>query len=255
MKSKFTAVLLSALMACGGIVSCSKSSSGSSGNKPADVSDKTTEAEISSETTSAVMTAPAAKTTTTKKNVPVVTTKPASKKETVTSVGTTGSGYTDSLTLASDFYQAYLDHDPEKVYKLFNEQEIECYKELMADELDGESPDEVFSQEALIKAIDGSMVMIEEIMAEFSDSENDRWTADVSEGLLAEVTEEELSTFNEELGTDYTSGYVINYMYYVNADNGEVFVGNSSAFLEKNGQWYLSFSSLMQSELINQLEV
>ena len=92
-------------------------------------------------------------------------------------------------------------------------------------------------------------------MAEFSDSEDDRWTADISEGLLAEVTEEELSTFNEELGTDYTSGYVINYMYYVNADNGEVFVGNSSAFLEKNGQWYVSFSSLMQSELINQLEV
>lgn len=253
MNKKNMAVLLSALLVCGGVVSCNSSSSGS--DKTPDVSDNTTEAEIFSETTTEVTSDHAAMTTTTKKKVPVVTTKPASDKEMTTSAETSGSGYTDSLTIASDFYQAYLEHDPEKVYKLFNEQEIECYKDLMADELDGESPDELFSQEALISAIDSSMVMIEEIMTEFSESENDRWTADVSDGILAEVTDEELSVFNEELGTDYTSGYVINYMYYVNADNGEVFVGNSSAFLEKNGQWYLSFSSLMQSELIDQLEI
>lgn len=253
MNKKIAAVLLSALMACGGMASCSKSKSDSSSeNKSSAAPEKTTAASPSAETTvSATETAPVTTKITTKKASPAVTTQPASKTTVTASV----SGYTDSLTLASDFYQAYLDHNPEKVYKMFNEQEIECYKELMADELDGKSPDEVFSREALIKAIDDSMVMVEEIMAEFSDSENDRWTADVSAELFTEVSEEELSSFNEDLGTDYTSGTVINYMYYVNADNGEPFVGNSSAFLEKNGQWYVSFSSLMQSELINQLEV
>ena len=259
MNKKISAVLLSVLMACGGMASCSKSKSDSSDNKSSAATEKTTEAASSAETT-AITTVSATESSvtnkiTTKKTAPSVTTQPASKTPSTAPANASGSGYTDSLTLASDFYQAYLDHDPEKVYKMFNEQEIECYKELMADELEGKSPDEVFSREALIKAIDDSMVMVEEIMAEFSDSENDRWTADISEGLFTEVSEEELSSFNEDLGTDYTSGTVINYMYYVNADNGEPFVGNSSAFLEKNGQWYVSFSSLMQSELINQLEV
>lgn len=259
MNKKIAAVLLSTLMVCGAIASCSKSESGSSDNKSSAVPEKITAASSPAETTASTTVpateAPVTTKTTTKKAVKTVTTQPASKAVETAPADVSGSGYTDSLTLASDFYQAYLDHEPENVYKMFNEQEIECYKELMADELDGKSPDEVFSREALIKAIDDSMVMVEEIMAEFSDSENDRWTADVSAELFTEVTEEELSSFNEELGTDYTSGTVINYMYYVNADNGEPFVGNSSAFLEKNGQWYVSFSSLMQSELINQLEV
>ena len=255
MNKKFMAVLLSALMACGGVVSCSKEESGSSNGNSSAVLDKTTEAvttEVAAtETESVTVTT---KITTTK-TVPEVTTQPATKKEPSKVVEVSGSGYTDSLTIASDFYQAYLDHNPEKIYKMFNEQEIECYKSFIADELEGKSPDEVLSEEALIKAIDDSMVMIEEIMAEFSDSESDRWTADISEELMAEVTEEELSAFNDELGMNYTSGTVINYMYYINADNGEPFVGNSSAFLEMNGQWYLSFSSLMQSELIDQIEV
>lgn len=259
MNKKITAVLLSALMACGGMASCSKSKSDSSDNKSSAVPEKTTAAPQPAETTvsTTIPATKAAVTTkiTTKKSAVVTATQPDSTETTTVPVNVSGSGYTDSLTLASDFYQAYLDHEPEKVYEMFNEQEIKCYKELMADELEGKSPDEVFSKESLIKAIDASMVMIEEIMAEFSDSENDRWTADISEGLFTEVTEEELSAFNEDLGTDYTKGTVINYMYYVNADNGEPFVGNSSAFLENNGQWYVSFSSLMQSELINQLEV
>lgn len=252
MNKKITAVLLSVLMACGGIVSCSKGESGRSGEKSSAVSENTTEVSQPVETTATAATTAekisAGKTTTTTNASPAVTTQ-------TISADAPGSGYTDSFALASDFYQAYLDHDPEKVYKMFNEQEIECYKTLMADELDGKSPDEVFSKDALVRAIDDSMVMIEEIMAEYSDSENDRWTADVSEQLFTEVTEEELAAFNEELGTDYTGGTIIAYMYYVNADNGEPFVGNSSAYLEKNGQWYVSFSSLMQSELIDQLDL
>lgn len=254
MKKKIAAMFLSALMACTGTVSCSKSKTGSREGDSSAASDTTTEnpqftepETISSETEKAAVTEPS--------TVPAVTTKPAVESATKNPSETAGSGYTDSLTLASDFYQAYLDHDPKKVYKMFSSEEIECYKRLMTDELEGKSSDEVFSEDAVTKAIDDSMYMIEEIMKEFSDSENDRWTADITSELFTEADDEELAGFNEELGTNYTSGVIINYMYYVNADNGELFVGNSSAFLEKNGQWYVSFSSLMQSELINQLEV
>lgn len=251
MKIKFTVLLLTVLLACSGTASCSKGGAGSSKESSSAGSDTapvavTTDSEAVTERvqTSTQETSAAAS------DVP--TTAAATEKNTEK---VPDSGYTDSLTLAKDFYQAYLDHEPEKVYNMFNQQEIECYKKLMTEELDGKSPDEVFSKDALIKAIDDSMSMIEEIMAEYSNSENDRWNVDITEELFEEAGEEELTGFNKELGTDYTAGLIINYMYYVNDANGEVFVGNSSAFLEKNGQWYVSFSSLMQSELINQIEV
>lgn len=258
MKKKYTALFLSVLLACSGAVSCSsKKSESSSKESSSSAAVETASVEVQPSETG---TADAQTTTDTVTKKPVTTTAAVSQPVTESTSGekkteVSESGYTDSLTIASDFYQAYLDHDPEKVYKMFNPEEIECYKKLMADQLEGKSSDEVFSKEAVTKAIDDSMFMIEEIMAEYSDSETDRWTVDITEEILEEATEKELSAFNEELGTSYTSGVIINYMYYVNADNGEPFVGNSSAFLEKNGQWYVSFSSLMQSELINQIEV
>lgn len=257
MKKRYTAVFLSVLMACAGTVSCSSEKSKSSSKSSQTETDAAATSDI--QTTDTMTDAPEITTApVTEKNVTTTTTSVQSSKEAAAAgnqAGTYDSGYTDSLSIAVDFYQAYLDHDPEKVYKMFNPEEIECYKKLMADQLEGKSADEVFSKDALIKAIDDSMSMIEEIMAEFSDSENDRWTADINEEILEEIAEDELSAFNDELGTSYTSGKIVNYMNYVNADNGEPFVGNSSAFVEKNGHWYVSFSSLMQSELINQLEV
>ncbi len=257
MKKRYTAVFLSVLLACAGTVSCSseesKSSSNSSYTETYDLTSSSTQTTYAGTDAPKMTTVPV-----TEKVVTTTTDVAQSVTERATSgnqAGTYDSGYTDSLSIAMDFYQAYLDHDPEKVYKMFNPEEIECYKKLMADQLEGKSADEVFSKDALIKAIDDSMSMIEEIMAEFSDSENDRWTADINEDILEEIAEDELSAFNDELGTSYTSGNIVNYMNYVNADNGEPFVGNSSAFVEKDAHWYVSFSSLMQSELINQLEV
>lgn len=258
MMKKYAVLMLSVLLAYSGTVSCSsKKSESSSKESSSSAAVETTSVEVQPSETG---TTAAAQTTTAPVTKQIVTTTAASQPVTESAsvekaTKASESGYTDSLTIASDFYQAYLDHDPEKVYKMFNPEEIECYKKLMADQLEGKSSDEVFSKEAVTKAIDDSMFMIEEIMAEYSDSETDRWTADITEEILDKATEEELSAFNEELGTSYTSGVIINYMYYVNADNGEPFVGNSSAFLEKNGQWYVSFSSLMQSELIDQIEV
>ena len=241
MRIKFAAVFLSSLLVCAVTVSCSSKSGRSSSSSTqteaatAKVTSSETETEVSHTEKASVTEA---------SSTAITTTKPAVNKTTDNSTGTPGSGYTDSLTLATDFYQAYLDHKPERVYK-----------KLIAEELDGKSPDEVFSEDAVIKAIDDSMYMIEEIMAEFSDSENDRWSVDITEELLTTAEGDAISVFNEELGTNYKKGTVLQYMYYVNEDNGELFMGNSSAYLEKNGQWYVSFSSLMQSELIDQLEV
>lgn len=257
MNKRYITVFLLALLACAGTVSCSSEKSTSSLKSSYSETDGPSSVSVQSTDVGTAST----EMTTTPVTEKVVTTT-ADVTQSVTERTTSGnqaeaydSGYTDSQSIAVDFYQAYLDHDPEKVYKMFNPEEIECYKKLMADQLEGKSADEVFSKDAVIKAIDDSMSMIEEIMAEFSDSENDRWTADINEEILEEIAEDELSAFNDELGTSYTSGNIVNYMNYVNADNGEPFVGNSSAFVEKNGHWYVSFSSLMQSELINQLEV
>lgn len=252
MRIKFAAVFLASLLVSAVTVSCSsrsgRSSSSSTQTEAATAETTSSETETTVSHTEKASVTEAA-------SAAITTTKPAVNKTTDNPTGTPGSGYTDSLTLATDFYQAYLDHEPEKVYKMFDPEEIECYKKLIAEELDGKSPDEVFSEDAVIKAIDGSMYMIEEIMAEFSDSENDRWSVDITEELLTTAEGDAISVFNEELGTNYKKGTVLQYMYYVNEDNGELFMGNSSAYLEKNGQWYVSFSSLMQSELIDQLEV
>ena len=257
MNKKYTAVFLSALLACVGTVSCSseksKSSLKSSYSETDDSSIGVQPTEKKTASTEMTTVPVTEKTVTTAADVTQAVTESASSGN--HQAEAYDSGYTDSLSIAVDFYQAYLEHNPEKDYNMFNPEEIERYKKLMADQLEEKSADEVFSKDAVIKAIDDSMYVIEEIMEEYSDSETDRWTADITEELFDEAAEEELSAFNEELGTNYTSGSIINYMYYVNADNGELFVGNSSAFLEKKGHWYVSFSSLMQSELINQLEV
>lgn len=247
MKNKIAAVLL--------IVSAMSAAAASCGGKKSssiDLSSSNDEISATTETTTSTVTsADSTKTTT---SAATVTTPPTTEKSTGSPIipGGNQSGCTD---LAIDFYQAYLDHQPEKVYKMFNPEEIRQYREIMADELDGMSPDEVFSEEKIIKAIDDSMYMIEEIMTEYSDSPEDRWSVDITDDLLTSVEDDAMSDFNDELGLDYSNGAVLHYMFYVNEDNGNTFIGNSSAYVEKNGSWYLSFSSLMQSELIDQMEV
>ena len=62
-------------------------------------------------------------------------------------------------------------------------------------------------------------------------------------------------TINGDLKTKYTQAAVINYIFYRNSANEEAFTGNSSAYLMRDGKWYLSFSSLMQSELLNYIDL
>lgn len=166
-----------------------------------------------------------------------------------------GGGYTSSIDIAQDFYNAYLGHDPEKIYSMFDQDEIKNYGKLVESELDGKTADEVFSKQAVTKAISASMDSIGEIMAAYSDSEGDKWSVTITPEDIETADEKSLESFNGDLNTSYSAAAIINYIFYQDETNGETFTGNSSAFLEKNGKWYLSYSSLMQSELLNYLEV
>lgn len=182
------------------------------------------------------------------------TEKPA-ETESPTTESVDTSSYTDSLSIAKDFYDAYLNHDPDTVYKMFNDEEIKLYYKLIKKGLNDKDPEDVFSKTAVLSAIDESMNSVDTIMDAYTDSENDKWSVDVNEKIIKKVTEDELKDFNKQLGTKYTSGIVIEYVDFCNSSNNESFTGNSGAFLEKDGKWYLSYSSMMQSDLLNYLEV
>ena len=150
-------------------------------------------------------------------------------------------GYKDKLAIAQEFYKSYLSHDAEKVYSMFNIDEINGYYILMKNELDGKKPEEVFSKAVIVAAIDRSMKAIDEIREAYAD--------------MSDIDQLTLEDYNSELGTKYTSGVVLNYIFYHDTNNNESFTGNSSAFVERDGKWYLSFSSLMQSELLNYIDL
>lgn len=164
-------------------------------------------------------------------------------------------GYTSDLDIAQDFYNAYFSHDPEKIYSMFDPDEMKNYAKLVESELEGKSADEVFSKQAVTKAIGASMDSIGEIMKAYSDSDGDKWSVMITSEDMEKADDKSLESFNSDLNTSYSAAVIINYIFYNNESNGESFTGNSSAFLEKNGKWYLSYSSLMQSELLNYLEV
>ncbi len=138
---------------------------------------------------------------------------------------------------------------------MFSEDEIKGYKSLIKSELEGKDPDDVFSEKAIKDAIGKSMDSIAEIRKAYSDSDGDKWSVSITDDDIETADEKTMKSFNDDLKISFSSAAIINYAFYKNDTNGESFTGNSSAFLEKDGKWYLSFSSLIQSELINYLEV
>ncbi len=184
------------------------------------------------------------------------TTPPAATEAPTVNQPTDNSGgYTSNLDIAQDFYNAYLGHDPEKIYSMFDPDEMKNYAKLVESELEGKSADEVFSKQAVTKAIGASMDSISEIMKAYSDSDSDKWSVTITSDDMEKADDKSLESFNGDLNTSYSAAVIVNYIFYSNESNGETFTGNSSAFLEKNGKWYLSYSSLMQSELLNYLDV
>ena len=156
--------------------------------------------------------------------------------------------------LAEAFYQAYLDHDAEKVYAMFEPGEMKAYSELIKDELEGRDPAKVFRKESVISALNASMDNIGEIMEHYSDGEDDVWTFSIPDDELSEISGEELEAFNKDLGTSFTRACICQYMFYNDETNGETFTGNSAAFVELDGKWYLSYSTAMGMDLVYFIE-
>ena len=161
----------------------------------------------------------------------------------------------DCIEAARAFYQAYLDHDAEKVYSMFEKTEIDGYNDKIAPELGGVSAKEMFRRAAVIRAIEASMDNIGQIMDYYADGKSDEWSFKLDEDDLDDVDEEELKEFNKSLGTSYTRACACRYMFYNDDTNGASFTGNSSAFVELDGKWYLSYSSVMGTDLLNFIEV
>lgn len=164
-------------------------------------------------------------------------------------------GFPDSLTAAEAFYDAYINHDAEAVYAMFSKEEIQNFYKLMEPALDGKAPEEVFRKSAVIRAIDSSMDNISGIMESNSASSDDKWSVSLNSDDLKIVDTETLDEFNSALGLSYTSIAECRFVFYKNESNGESFSGNSSAFTEKDGKWYLSFSNAMGVDLMNYLEL
>ena len=156
----------------------------------------------------------------------------------------------DVLTAARRFYQAYLDHDADTVYSMFERSEIDGYCKMIEPQLSGEPAKEIFRRASVIRAIEASMDNIREIMAYYG-KEGDKWSFALKEEDLIQVDEDELNEFNKSLGTSFTKAYSCQYMIYNDDTNSESFTGNSASFVEKDGKWYLSFSSAVGSDLIN----
>lgn len=203
----------------------------------------TTKKTTATTVTTVTTTVPEASSSVTETTAATVTTEPASNKVNAADAG--------CAEAAAAFYQAYLDHDAEKVYGMFADSEREGYNEVVRNELGGKDPKEVFRRAALIKAIGASMDNIGEIMDFYADGDGDTWTFMIPEGELTEVDAEQLAEFNKSLGTAFTKAYTCQYMFYKNETNDKSFTGNSSAFVELNGKWYLSYSSVMGTDLIN----
>ncbi|MBR4626464.1 MAG: hypothetical protein IKO47_01945 [Ruminococcus sp.] len=222
------------------------------------------------ETTSAANTTASQQTDTIAASSETVTTTKTTAEQTVaTTAATTSAAASSSTTVttavttavqtepaecadaANAFYQAYIDHDAEKVYSLFVPAEMEGYCELVRDELSGKDPKKVFRRAAVISAIEASMDNIVEIMDYYSDGDGNEWTFSIPEDGIKEVSSEELLEFNKQLGTAFTKAYTCKYMFYTNQTNGKSFTGNSSAFVQLDGKWYISYSTVMGSDLVN----
>lgn len=165
-------------------------------------------------------------------------------------------GFSSSFEAAKAYYNAYLTNNADAVYDMFCQEEIEAYHAYIGttDLLDGKNPQVVFKRSAVIDAIKQSMGNIRRIMAEKSDVPPEKWTTSLAEDNLRPNGENELKDFNKTLSTEFTAGSDCGLVYYKDGNDEHNFVGNGCAFVELDGRWYLSYSSVMRSELITYMD-
>ena len=99
------------------------------------------------------------------------------------------------------------------------------------------------------------MAAIRAIMAEKSDVPPEKWTTSLAEDTLRATGENELKDFNKTLSTEFTAGSDCGHVYYRDGDEEHSFVANGCAFVELDGRWYLSYSSVMNAELITYMDI
>lgn len=165
-------------------------------------------------------------------------------------------GYSSSFEAAKAYYNAYLTSNADAVYDMFCSEEMEGYFAYLGttDLLQGKNAQVVFKRSNVVNAIKQSMKNIHDIMAEKSDVPADKWTTSLSEDLLKPTGENELNDFNKTLGTKFTNAADCGMVYYKDGNDDHNFIGNGCAFVELDGRWYLSYTSIMHSELITYLE-
>lgn len=166
-------------------------------------------------------------------------------------------GYDNSYEAAKAYYNAYLKGDADAVYDMLCTEEIEAYHAYLrsTDLLDGKNPQVVFKRSNVINAIKQSIQAIHDIMKEKSDVPPEKWTVSLTEDLLRQTGENELKDFNKVLSTDFTAASDCGYVYYKDGNDDHSFIGNGCAFVELDGRWYLSYSTIMNAELITYLDI
>ena len=78
---------------------------------------------------------------------------------------------------------------------------------------------------------------------------------EASKELLRETGENELNDFNKTLNTEFSAAADCGYVYYKDGNDDHSFIGNGCAFVEHDGKWYLSYTTIMNAELITYLDI
>lgn len=166
-------------------------------------------------------------------------------------------GMGSSFEAAQAYYNAYISGNADAVYELFCEEEIEGYNVYLGttDLLEGKNAQVVFKRSNVINAIKESISFIHGIMAENSDVPPEKWSVSLTDGTLTPIDPDELKTFNDTLRTAFTSADDCGRVFYMDGDPDHDFVGNGCAFVELDGRWYLSYTTVMNAELITYMDI
>jgi|GEM_PF-534345 len=245
------AAFLTAALFCATVTSCGKQKNSAPVSESETTTYETVAEKITETSTNANETTTAATTTET------------SQEETTAAVETVQEttetvqhGFSTPYEAAQFFYNAYLSSNSELIYSMFCQSEIDAYNAYIDSQAYFDAPAaEIFSKAAVEAAISASMQNIANLRADNQDSETDGWTVSLTEEDIIQSTPEDVAAFNETLGTSFTSGADCAYVYYQDLANQRAFVGNGCAFVESDGRWYLSYSSAIQSELLNYMNL
>lgn len=166
-------------------------------------------------------------------------------------------GYASAQEAAQNYYNAYITNNYEAIYDMFSTDEINSYYAYV-DSLGiigEEKAEKAFGKGNVIKAIKASIGNIRSIMAEKSDKPAEQWGTTFKPEDLKAVSPDELAQYNASLGTAFTNAMNCEYVYYTDGDDRNSFVGNACSLVEKDGRWYLAFSTLLSAEYVTFLDV